>query len=137
LPAVGRGADDGLSEPRLAGGPVDRPSAARLQWRSDHLGLCTTTPFKFLTSVSLSKAICSIIGVRPATVRILYGHYLPTVILTIIWYSITHSLFHSRIKTFFSANPSHHSPSFFFFRIHYMDSPDCLLLLLSMSVFTF
>ena len=32
--------------------------------------------------------------------RILYGLYLPTVILTIIWYSITHSLFHSRLKTF-------------------------------------
>ena len=32
--------------------------------------------------------------------RILYGHYLPTVILTIIWFSITHSLFHSRLKTF-------------------------------------
>ena len=27
-------------------------------------------------------------------------HYLPTVILSIIWYSITHSLFHSRLKTF-------------------------------------
>ena len=26
--------------------------------------------------------------------------YLPTVILTIIWYSITHPLFHSRLKTF-------------------------------------
>jgi len=36
--------------------------------------------------------------------RILYGLYLPTVILTIIWYSITHSLFHSSLKTF-SANP--------------------------------
>jgi len=32
--------------------------------------------------------------------RIVYGHYLPTVIHTIIWYSITHSLFHSRLKTF-------------------------------------
>jgi len=32
--------------------------------------------------------------------RILYGRYLPTVILTIIWYSITHSLFHSRLKTY-------------------------------------
>ena len=30
---------------------------------------------------------------------ILYGLYLPTVILTIIWYSITHSLFYSRLKT--------------------------------------
>jgi len=28
-------------------------------------------------------------------------------------------------------------PSFFFFRIHYMDSPDCLLLFLSISVFYF
>ena len=31
---------------------------------------------------------------------VLYGLYLPTVILTIIWYSITHSLYHSRLKTF-------------------------------------
>ena len=32
--------------------------------------------------------------------RILYGLYLPTVILTVIWYSITHSLFLSGLKTF-------------------------------------
>jgi len=37
---------------------------------------------------------------RAFNCRILYRHYLPTVILTIIWYSITHSLFHSRLKTF-------------------------------------
>ena len=35
----------------------------------------------------------------------------------------------------FSANPPHRSLSFFSFRIHYMDFPDCLLLLLSISVF--
>ena len=59
------------------------------------------------------------------SVEILYGLHLPTVILTIISYSITHSLFHSwLIKPSFSANPSHRSPSFFFFGIHYMDSPD-------------
>jgi len=29
-----------------------------------------------------------------------YGLYLPTVILTVIWYSITHSLFLSRLKAF-------------------------------------
>ena len=34
-------------------------------------------------------------------------------------------------KPSFSANSFHRSPSFFFFRIHSMDSPDCLLLLLS------
>ena len=65
-----------------------------------------------------------------------YYRLMPTVTLTIIWYSITHSLFHSRLKTF-SADPSNHSPSFFFFRIHYMDSPDCLLSFLSISVFYF
>jgi len=39
-------------------------------------------------------------SLRYTIYRILYGHYLPTVILTIIWYSITQSLFHSRLKTF-------------------------------------
>ena len=37
---------------------------------------------------------------RSPSRRILYGLYLPTVILTVIWYSITHSLFLSRLKTF-------------------------------------
>ena len=38
----------------------------------------------------------------------------------------------------FSANPPYRSLSFFSFRIHYMDFPDCLLLLLSISnLFTF
>ena len=38
---------------------------------------------------------------RAFNCRIVYGLYLPTVILTVIWYSITHSLFLSRLKTFF------------------------------------
>jgi len=47
------------------------------------------------------------------TIKAFITHlYLPTVILTIIWYSITQSLFHSRMKPSFSANPSHCSPSF-------------------------
>ena len=37
---------------------------------------------------------------RAFNCKILYGLYLPTVIHTIIWYSITHSLFHPRLKTF-------------------------------------
>ena len=37
---------------------------------------------------------------RAFNCRILYGLYLPTVILTVIWYFITHSLFLSRLKTF-------------------------------------
>ena len=35
----------------------------------------------------------------------------------------------------FSANPPYRSLSFVSFKIHYMDFPDCLLLLLSISVF--
>ena len=50
-------------------------------------------------------------------------------------YSITHSLFHSRLKSFLFCKSSLPSLSFFSFRIHYMDFPDCLLLLLSISVF--
>ena len=50
--------------------------------------------------------------------------------------SPTHS-FIPGLKPSFSANPSHCSPTFFFFRIHYMDSPDCLLLFLNISVFYF
>ena len=51
------------------------------------------------------------------------------------WYSITHSLFHSRLKSFLFSNPPYRSLSFVSFKIHYMDFPDCLLLLLSISVF--
>ena len=62
-------------------------------------------------------------------------HYLPTVILIIIGIpSPTHS-FTLGLNPSFSANPPYHSLSFFSFRIHYMDFPDCLLLLLSISVF--
>jgi len=67
--------------------------------------------------------------------RILYDHYLPTVILIIIGIpSPTHS-FTLGLNTSFSANPPYRSLSFLSFKIHYMDFPDCLLLLLSISVF--
>jgi len=49
-------------------------------------------------------------------------------------YSITP---HSFIPGLKPANPSHHSLPFFFFRTDHIDSPDCLLLLLSISVFNF
>ena len=39
------------------------------------------------------------------------------------------------LNPYFPANPPYRSLSFFFFRIHSMDFPDCLLLLLSISVF--
>jgi len=46
-------------------------------------------------------------------------------------YSITRSLFHSRLKTFLFCKSFPLQPFLFSFRIHYMDFPDCLLLLLS------
>jgi len=58
---------------------------------------------------------------------------LPTVILIGIP-SPTHS-FTLGLNPPFSANPPYRSLSFFSFRIHYMDFPDCLLLLLSISAF--
>jgi len=70
---------------------------------------------------------------------ILYDHYLPTVILILILIIIgipspTHS-FTLGLNPSFFANPPYPSLSFISFRIHYMDFLDCLLLLLSTSVF--
>jgi len=48
--------------------------------------------------------------------------------------SPTHS-FTLGLNPSFSANPPYRSLSFFSFRFHYTDFPDCLLLLLSISVF--
>ena len=67
------------------------------------------------------------------------SHYLPTVILIVILIingipSPTHS-FTLGLNPSFSANPPYPSLSFFSFRFHYMDFPDCLLLLLSTSVY--
>ena len=45
--------------------------------------------------------------------------------------------FHSRLKTFLFCKSFPPHPFFFFFRIHYMDSPDCLLLFLSIPVSVF
>ena len=66
-------------------------------------------------------------------------HYLPTVILIVILIIIgipspTRS-FTLGLNPSFSANPPYRSLPFFSFRFHYMDFPDCLLLLLSISVF--
>ena len=44
---------------------------------------------------------------------------------TIIWYSITHSLFHSRLKTSLFCKSVPPQPFLFFFGTHFMDSADC------------
>jgi len=64
---------------------------------------CVKNEYNTLINVRGQKLHYSrkkIVGNRAFNRRILYGHYPPTVILTIIWYSVTHSLFHSRLKTF-------------------------------------
>jgi len=68
-----------------------------------------------------------------------FTKYLPTVILIVILIIIgipspTHS-FTLGLYPSFSAKPPYRTLSFFSFRFHYMDFPDCLLLLLSISVF--
>jgi len=62
-------------------------------------------------------------------------HYLPTVILIITGIPSPTDSFTLGLNPSFSANPLYRSLSFFSFRIHYMDFPDCLLLLQSISVF--
>jgi len=62
---------------------------------------------------------------RTFNCRILYGLYLPTVILTVIWYSITHSLFLSSLKTFLLQILPTAALPFFYLNIYYVDSPDC------------
>ena len=65
-------------------------------------------------------------------------HYLPTVILIVILIigipAPTHS-FTLGLNPSFSANPPYRTLFFFSFRFHCMDFPDCLLLLLSTSVY--
>ena len=54
----------------------------------------------------------------------------------VIWYSITHSLFLSRLKNLPSLQILPIAALLFFYlNIYYVDSPDCLLLFLSISVF--
>ena len=48
---------------------------------------------------------------------------------------IQHGSLHCRVGPSFSANPPYRTLSFFSFRFHYMDFSDCLLLLLSTSVY--
>ena len=64
---------------------------------------------------------------------ILYGHYAANS-QPYYYKSITPSLLHSWLKTFLFCKSFTPQPFLFFFRTDYMDSPDCLLLLLSISI---
>ena len=101
---------------------IEWPSRSRTYTASFKMFFCTV-----LKQVTFQHCKC----------RILYDHYLATSYLLLLGIpSPTHS-FIPGLKPSFYANPSHRSPSFFLFRIHYINSPDCVLLLLSISVFTF
>ena len=118
-----------LPHPRL-----DLPPALHQPLRSPHhTALLVRLP---VLNHTTTVAYCR----KAFNCRILYrvrSFMLLAVILIITSFpSPTHS-FIPDSKPSFSANPSYDSPSFFFFRIHYMDSPDCLLLFLSKSVFYF
>ena len=77
-------------EPRITWGPGSPREGAL--WGS-YLGMPRLARRRYFEPYSLKVF-------RVFNCRILYGLYLPTVILTVIWYSITHSLFHSRLNTF-------------------------------------
>ena len=64
-----------------------------------------------------------------------YTIIISLVILIIIGIPSPNHSFTLGLNPSFSANPPYRSLSFFSFRIHYMDFPDCLQLLLSISVF--
>ena len=73
--------------------------------------------------------------VESYTIIISLQSYIPGIVILVIGIpSPTHS-FTLGLNPSFSANPPYRSLSFFSFRFYYMDFPDCLLLLLSISVF--
>ena len=95
---------------------------------------CVLQPFSIrglatLSTYFLHLSLSSVILIDSPTVS-------PVHVLMLSSPSPTHS-FIPGLKPSFSANPSHRSLSFFFFRIHYMNSSDCLPLLLRTSVCIF
>ena len=88
-------------------------------------------------NTSLFPTICWWQLCRAFNSRILYDHYLPTVILIIIGIPSPTHTFTLGLNPSFSANPPYRSLSFFSFTIHYMDFPHCLLLLLAYPSFYF
>ena len=95
---------------------------------SDHFDFVSFVGFGF----SVDGICAEHLSVESYTIFICQQSY-----LLLFWYSITTHSFFRGLKPFFSANPSHCSPSFFFFNTHYTDFPYCLLLFLSISVFYF
>ena len=95
-------------------------------WAFLELGKYGTYAF-LVMSITMSLCVCMCVCVcRAFNCRILYNHYLPTVILIVILIIIgipspTHS-FTLGLNPSFSANLPYRSLSFFSFRIYYMIS---------------
>jgi len=112
-----------------------RESGISTSSRNHRNAAAYTLNYTYFKTTCSENAQMAVVKATEVICRILYDHYLPTVILIIIGIpSPTHS-FTLGLNPSFSANPPYRSLSFFFFRIHYMDFTDCLLLLLSISVF--
>jgi len=63
-------------------------------------GACLRRPWPRPRTPPPLPPVLQLLDTRDVDTHRLYGLYLPTVILTVIWYSITHSLSLSRLKTF-------------------------------------
>ena len=141
---------------------IEAQSSTAYSTDESHDDSCCSSPLAFPIPVSFSitprvslpshfrlgdATSCNTHESRSAAYAISSVLYLPTVILTVIWYSITHSLFHSRLKTFLLCKsfPLQSFLSSTYKNIYYVDSPGlftvisehiCFLLLVFFSVFT-
>jgi len=101
------------------------------------------TRIRILTAGVAGTGLCCYrvrgVDFSSANCRLLYGHYTGNIHTYYYYYyyyhSITPSLFHSRLKNppILQILPT--VAFLFFFRTDYMDSTDCLLILLGTSVF--
>ena len=108
----------------LAGGKHDSKPAARLCCGSDGVDRRTD---RRTDAVSLRGPCCIICEQRQESYTVIICQQSYLLLLSVFH----HPLFHSRLKTSFFCKSFPPQPFLFFFGIHYMDSPHCLLLLLS------
>ena len=100
----------------------------RLMVRTQHSTAATTVTFSPISTLPVAPPVGRS-TIVPASC--MSGCFKP------ILNRFTHSLIHSKLKTFLFCKSFPPQPFLFFFRTDYMDFPDCLLLLLSISFFFF
>jgi len=96
------------------------------------------TQHAHFAEICTNRAPVCVRGVDGSCAKHLTAHvesYTVVMLLTVLLVVVQHpSLFHSRLKTFLSCKSFPPQPFLFFLRTDYVDSPDCLLLLRSISV---